>query len=780
MLFALVGGAVLAYTKGFTKKWRRLVREEFEKHNLVVDFSQLTLDPFRGLVMRNVILYDGEDQNHILAKINNVSIDIDFAGMIRKQLFLDRIELRYADLNLPIGDEEEVKLENLKATVFLPGNRIQMDEAVAELEGVRIHLTAMLVRPPTTAELFSPGDVLRSEQARSLFRQIRNFIGDTQFTHGKRPELFVEISGDLGRPDSLRAVLQFLAEDFTYRDYHFTNSELLMDWSAGEVDIKKIYLNDGIGNLNGTGRYTPGEDHVKLYCRSTMRWQEALATMAPGTMDGLPFEGNQAPVITAEGKLFFQSDDTRWPLDLVGSVNGRAARILNLECFRYSSDFHIGDKAVLFRDIDLTTKYGEIKGSVYYAPETGWKYKSDLKVGPDIVSRLDLPEGFSTFLGKWDFGDEPTVGLRLEGEGSKIAAMTHTGRLDLTKCSFNGAALGYLGAEFSYDGNIFQLSQARTEFLPDQARGYPGGRLEADAVIFSPATGLYNLRNIRGDILPAQAVRPFSSKVADHLERYSFKNPPSVVIEGTMDPGSSEQTNLAFTIKSDSLVYYPFLKKDLPLAKPLVQGRLFRQNLTINKLEGELLGGKVKGKVIVQDLGGRNAYNAQLDLERLSFPLLAELYFPEKTTAGELTANMSWTGVGSDFSTVEGRGSGHVLNGEIAAVPVLGPLSSIIGLVGQNSISHGVVRDLNGAFTLKDGVVKVDDLVADMKIYQITGEGKIDVMENTLDFEVALSNKTAAGALLSLLYKVLGTYRATGSWDKPEWRAQKLLKPLRR
>ena len=52
-----VGGWYLA-KKGFSRNWRNKVVEELHKRGVEASVRRLTLDPFRGLIARDVRIYD--------------------------------------------------------------------------------------------------------------------------------------------------------------------------------------------------------------------------------------------------------------------------------------------------------------------------------------------------------------------------------------------------------------------------------------------------------------------------------------------------------------------------------------------------------------------------------------------------------------------------------------------------------------------------------------------------------------------------------------------------
>src|SRR5207244_6786719 len=84
MVGAIGGGYYLA-RRGFGREWRYRVVEELHKRGVEADIGRLTLDPFRGLIARNVRIFDYKNRENTLARISEVSLDINYAALIHRQ-----------------------------------------------------------------------------------------------------------------------------------------------------------------------------------------------------------------------------------------------------------------------------------------------------------------------------------------------------------------------------------------------------------------------------------------------------------------------------------------------------------------------------------------------------------------------------------------------------------------------------------------------------------------------------------------------------------------------
>ena len=142
--------AVYAYNEGFTKKWRKLIMEEFEKRGVDAEIEKLTIDPFQGLVARNVKIYADEKNKPLLASIDNITLDIDPIKLLRKKQSLNSIEFRNADISIPINPEEpeskKLEIKDLRAKIIIPNDIIEIKYFEGYVNGIRMKLMVSLLQ----------------------------------------------------------------------------------------------------------------------------------------------------------------------------------------------------------------------------------------------------------------------------------------------------------------------------------------------------------------------------------------------------------------------------------------------------------------------------------------------------------------------------------------------------------------------------------------------------------------------------------------------------------
>src|SRR5213592_2597952 len=147
---AIFGGGYYLARRGFGREWRSRVVEELHKRGVEAQIGRVTLDPFRGLVAKNVRIFDYRNREKTLARISEVSLDINYAALIHHEPFLNALDVRDAQITLPLKDAEGTingaQFNDLRAHVYFPPEQIYVSQAEGVFCGVRISATGQLIK----------------------------------------------------------------------------------------------------------------------------------------------------------------------------------------------------------------------------------------------------------------------------------------------------------------------------------------------------------------------------------------------------------------------------------------------------------------------------------------------------------------------------------------------------------------------------------------------------------------------------------------------------------
>src|SRR5437879_3669478 len=143
LISSLIGGGWYLAKKGFGQQWRSRVVEELHKRGVEASVRRLTLDPFRGLVAQDVRIYDYKDRENTIAEISRISLDVNYAALLQRQAFLNAIDIRNAQVTLPLPEGADPKsppaqIKNLHAHIYFPPEQIYVSQADGIFCGIRI------------------------------------------------------------------------------------------------------------------------------------------------------------------------------------------------------------------------------------------------------------------------------------------------------------------------------------------------------------------------------------------------------------------------------------------------------------------------------------------------------------------------------------------------------------------------------------------------------------------------------------------------------------------
>ncbi len=163
-------------------------------------------------------------------------------------------------------------------------------------------------------------------------------------------------------------------------------------------------------------------------------------------------------------------------------------------------------------------------------------------------------------------------------------------------------------------------------------------------------------------------------------------------------------------------------------------------------------------------------YSGDLRITSVNFRKFAAVYSQEYDTEGDISAHAEFTGKLGDWKTLKGKGAIVILNSNLYAVPILGPLTPLLGALLPTPISgFNVAKEADATFKLADGFAVTDDLVASTKVFRLTSKGQVDYLEDRIQFHAQVKFGRLLGLVLFPVSKIL-EYTGEGTVGDPKWR----------
>ena len=755
LIAAIGGGGYYLAKRGFGRQWRNRVVDELRKHGVEASIGRLTLDPFRGLVAKNVRIFDYNNRENTLALISQVSLDINYAALIHHEAFLNALDVRNAQISLPFksGDDQGHKavLTNLRAHVYFPPEQIYLSQAEGIFCGIRISATGQLIK----RENYQPSAALSAEEWQkrlSIAQRVVNELQKFRFP-GSLPSLQIKFSGDVAELEKARVEATLHGDRLQRGSYEIRDLSAAAEWNNERLNIAHCELSDDMGSFAGRANWNVRGSSAHLQARSNLdlkRFLDALG-MSEAVAD---LEFQAPPLVEVSGSLNFRED--RFKPDIIGHLAFGRFTYKKVPFPDVSADFSWDGERTLVRDLRLRHQTGQVRADLLNAP-SDFRLNIESTIAPDALRGIAPPQ-MSDFLRQWEWQRSPAIRLVIRGQDSNPASWKGDGNVVLGRTRFRGIWMNSADARIHFaDGAVAydDLHVTRSEGSGTGSFTYDFKKHEV------------RISNIKSSLNPAEVIFWIDPKVSNTVAPYKFRRPPSVTANGLYQFRGGKNTNLEIKVEAPNGMDYVFLGKTLPFDR--VSARLLFTNdrLQITDFRGALMSGIVRGNADISLAKNDPRYRANISVNEMNFPLLTNLYFNYKTALGVLNGTYDFTGLGSDARNMRGRGKVEVTNGDVFAIPIFGPLSGILNRIVPGS-GYSIAHRATASFKIDEGAIHTDNFDADGTLFNMLGHGDIHFLDDKLDFNVRLNMK-GPGVLLTPMYKLF-EYAGTGSLKKPDWR----------
>ncbi len=758
ILGGLAAGGWYLAKKGFSRNWRNLVVEELHKRGVEASVRRLTLDPFRGLIARDVRIYDYKKREKTLAVVSEVALDINYAALFHHQPFLNALDIRNGDLTIPLpplaGQESKAELKRFRAHVYFPPERIEVSQAEGIFCGVRISASGQLIK----RESYQSSKRDTAEEAARRLRLLQTVVTTLQgFRYpGVAPELQVKFSGDLSQLEDahLEATLrgrQIVRDQYEARDFF-----LAAEWKDHTLSIPRIEWNDRVGRFAASASWSRTNGRANFQARSSVDLKPLLGSFGLGAvLDQVTFHA--PPQIEASGSatIGFQAQE----MEVVGklAVDDFAYEEIGFEGM--TCDFAWDGTRTMLRDIRLRHRSGQLSADLFDAPDD-FRLILDSSIVPSALLPL-APAKLRPFLREWEWQRSPNIHLTLRGASRDPTTWEGEGSFTLGRTRFRGVWMNSATANLRFGDGQLALQDLRV--ARDEGAG-------SGSLLYDDKKHELRLTNIQTTLKPSEAIMWVDPHLWEHVVPYRFHRPPRVTTNGVVQFAGGKQTRLELKIDAPAGVDYTFIDKVLPFDKISARLLFTEDRLQIFDLKGALFSGSVAGSADISLARTDHHYNARVAVEQIDFPSLTNLYFNYKTSQGKLSGNLDFGGLSSEKKALRGTGRVEVRNGNVFAIPIFGPLSELVSKMFAGA-GYSIAHEATAPFTIRDGVIHTDRLRVSGTLFAMLGHGDINFARNALDFDIRI-DAAGPGLVLTPLYKLF-EYHGSGSLTKPVWRPKR-------
>ncbi|MEP6821428.1 MAG: AsmA-like C-terminal region-containing protein [Chthoniobacterales bacterium] len=751
--FLLWGGWYLA-NKGFGRQWRTTVADELRKRGIEASVRRLTLDPFRGLVAQDVRIYEFNDRDKPIAVISELSLDINYAALLHRQPFLNAIDIRNADVTFPNpgGNPKapRANLKNFRAHVYFPPERIYISQAEGIFCGIRVSATGQLLK----REDYQPDRVVSEEEWRKRWQMLQRVAAELQAFRfaGGPPNLQVTFTGDVAQMENARITATLRGDRLERGGYEIKTLEAAAEWADQHLRLTKWEWTDQGGEFSGQASWNLADRRGDFQIHSTILAKDALVAFGLGkVLADATFAG--APQIELSGSFELTEPTPHWNVIgrvALGNFTYKAVSLLGL-----SADLSWDGERTMLRDVRLRHETGEVLANYLDTPGD-FRLTIDSSVNPGAFRSL-ASDDLQEFLGRWEWPRSPTVRLSIHGPSREPDQWIGEGTVALTRTRFRGVWLDSLSAALRFENKAItfdDLRVARPEGAGTGSFTYDYGKREV------------RLRDVKTTLRPTDVINWIEPKLSKFVAPYKFRAVPHLTANGVVQYRGGKNTHLEIAIDAPGGLDYVFLGKTLPFGKTRGDLLITDDRVQLLGIEGALFDGTVQLGADISTAKKDNRFTAKIAVEGIDFPRLTDLYFKYETSRGQLSGTYDFQGVGDEAKLMRGAGKIRISNGNVFAIPVLGPLSGFVAEILPGA-GYSVAKEATSSFTIKEGVIHTDDFKVSGKLFGMVGHGDIHFIENRIDFDVRI-NASGPGIVLTPVYKLF-EYKGEGSLTKPNW-----------
>lgn len=795
LIGTVVGGIYYLNQSGLNDEWRGKIAYELEKLGVVSDFESLSFDPTRGLIARGVRVYATDEREDVVARLEHLVIDVDKTKLMRGKVRVNKVSLKKADISLPIDPDDpdgpRVTINKLRGNIYLPDKRnIEARDVSGSIAGIKVNLDARIWSEHAGLRK-QPKPLKDVRVARiKLIARIIQEIHQWHWPEGSPPELDLYLEGNVDNPDSSRLDFTLTASELERTGVILRDIEIKGDYKNRMITLDRIAVSDNSGKISARAAYHTTQRKGRFEANSTLHVQKlARQLFNVDILQQITF--STPPTISCTGELHF---DTNFKPDVL--ISGTAT-IDDFSCLgsrfkRLITDFSSHGRDTFLTGLHVTHSEGELKGRILLKNNT-IRYEADSTLPVSAYTPFLYGSPIEQTLKRAKFTQATKVYITAEGTMNRddLTQWAAKGHASFTNFSFRGTDMYSLSGDYEMSQLHSRFTNVNANFdysnyiLRQKHGGPKSARMHVDSITVDAAKHLTRITRLKGTAWPAPVVRLFAPDVASHIEEYRFHRPPNLSASGTFDHRSSgKQTYFTIYLNKPGSMNYDFLGKPLTLRRLRARVRIRGDRVDVNNLSFQTFQGSCSGNIrIYTSAPRRNRYSGEMQWRRLHLKDIGKLYKFDNAERGLLTGRIDFSGQNDNIGKLNGKGNISLEEGNLFSVPILGPLTPVIGAVlGKRNPTREHAKHASSSFNLRNGVIYSNDFLATTRSLKFTGEGNINLNKKQIDILMRMNARGLFGMLtfpLQPIMKGLFQFKGTGAISAPKWRPTVFTPPKR-
>lgn len=725
-----------------------------------VGIGRVLFNPTRGFILDGLQIHDLTPSQRLIVSANRIAVSVNMESLLKRQPQLERIFLRDTTLDIPLGPAEEprLRLDHVHGLIICPPSQFRVSDATFEIAGVRVHVSGTFLNP----KIFSPkpvspeGPGKTAQTIDSIQRELRR----VHWSDGM-PEFIIDAGGDLSDSETLRVDrAEFRGGAGNWKGVAFRRIQLDAHYQDRKISLDRLLADDGGGIFQAVGSADFLAKKANVEFAGTIKGSTLSALLLPPekasewkSQDPLRLDGNFSAAWlngkpSVGGMARFATGSFGYHGIIVNSLSAGVA---------------LNEGKLLIRDLHVSGEAGTMDADLLCAPgDNRLRFKAAL-----FPAKLASLSGGKTreALEAMDFKDP--LQISFDGRAGAIdpGQLSGKGTLELGKAAMRGAWIDSLGSKFEVTGGAVTFR----DILVKMGSGTGRGEFVYD---YTHWEGRFP--KVHSTLDPVRMMTWIDPRIAQSLKDYRFVDPPTIQLTGKVGLRDPEKNDLCIQLEAPAGLGYTLIHKDLHFGATRGTVLLKGQKLLIDLPESHLFGGDVALKGDVSVLPGDPRYGISVNLEDVDFKALTKLYFDYNESSGKLSGNYAFRAVGGNDYAMSGKGNLLIKDGNVLAMPILGPLSLLLNEIIPG-FGYQSAKKATADFTVDNGVISTRDLLIQGTGFNMIGHGTIHYLEDSMDMSIRLNAQGIPGLATFLISKIF-EYESTGSAKHPKWRPKLLPK----
>ncbi|MEO6054326.1 MAG: AsmA-like C-terminal region-containing protein [Chthoniobacterales bacterium] len=768
LIFIFIGiPAVALYLRqvGFTTSIRASVCALVRSQGIEMDMERLTFDPFQGLIAKDVKVRVKSSDAPLFVQINRVGLSLNIRALLHRKIEVDTASLHGAHLILPLdltNPDAKLEFDKVNAVIIFLPDQIRIASLECKMGAIKLQVMGNVLNAQDFKMPTNTGPKSGHPLAQTIM-DIRKL--GAQFSFQKNTaQLEFQFAVDLAHLDTTKIDdIRFHAVDMLYGDAHINRFDIEADYNHGILNLERLEITDALGEFSVKGNLNPAQKQVSFEASSTIDIRPFFPeNIRNGILKNIQFP--KPPQAAFSGDLQWNED-----FKITGQVFGRfvAPHISanGVELTDIDGEYTWKDGTFFTENFTVHLNKGAATADVYFAPND-FRVRLTSSIKPtDFMPWFD--KGTRETIERMEFAEAPQLRVELSGKKPDIDALSGTGQLTLGKTAMRGAWITSAKSPLEIQGRAITLRNFEILMGTNKGTGtftYDLGQKEV------------RIPDAKSQLPPYELLMWINPQVAEAVIPYRFKTPPTVTVKGVAGLEGAEKNLLNVTIDAPAGLTYNLLGKDLFFQG--LKGRLFvkKDQLDLNISQSRLMGGQVKLQAKISVDPKNQTYGANVFIDGCDFSTLTKLYFDYNNSHGKVSGNYQFKTAFEDTHTMTGSGHMNVQDGNVFAIPLLGPLSDILNQIIPGS-GYQNAKTATADFQVANGVITTRNLAIQSMAFSLYGHGKIFFLDDKMDMDIRINARGIPGIILFPVSKVF-EYTSEGTLKNATWRPKLIPKAI--